>query len=45
MAKKTKNSKVGKKAAKVAKKAANKAEKFKTEVDRSDIRSDSPFSS
>ena len=33
MAKKPKNSKVGKKAAKVAKKAAKKAEKSKTKVD------------
>ena len=35
MAKKTENSKVGKKAAKVAKKAAKKAEKSETKVDKS----------
>jgi hypothetical protein len=46
MAKKTKSSKVVKKVAKVvAKKAAKKGEKSRTKVDRSNIRSDSPFSS
>jgi hypothetical protein len=45
MAKKTKKSKFGKKAAKVAKKAAKKAENSKTKVDRSDTPPDSPFSS
>jgi hypothetical protein len=45
MAKKTKRFKVVKKAAKVAKKAAKKGEKSKTKVDRSNIPSDSPFSS
>jgi hypothetical protein len=42
MAKKTKISKVEKKA---AKKAAKKAKKFETQVDRSDVSSNSPFSS
>jgi hypothetical protein len=46
MAKKTKKSKVVKKAAKKAvKKAAKKmAKKFKTKVDRSNISANSPFS-
>jgi hypothetical protein len=46
MAKKTKISKVEKKAVKKAvKKAAKKAKKFDTQVDRSDVSSNSPFSS
>jgi hypothetical protein len=46
MAKKTKISKVAKKAVKkAAKKAAKKAKKFETQVDRSDVSSNSPFSS